>query len=179
MIEDEQWNLDSSLKSRIGEIAGIAVDENENILYIFQRGKRNWNIETDLTKITEPIKEDTIFMLNATDASFLFSFGANQFFMPHGISVDKFGNLYLTDVVSNQVYRFKKGYFEKPDLVLGERFEAGAGSKHFCMPTKAVVESSNYIYISDGYCNSRIAIYSLNGLYLDQIAYQGTILDKI
>lgn len=91
--------------------------------------------------------------------------------MPHGITVDKFGNIWLTDVVTHQVYRFKKGHFNNPQLILGKQFKAGSGDQ-FCMPT-SVAAGSNYVYISDGYCNSRIAIYSLSGLYLDQIAYKG------
>lgn len=75
-------------------------------------------------------------------------------------------------MVTHQVYRFRRGFFESPELILGEKFVAGGGRSHFCMPTDTTV-GSNYVYISDGYCNSRIAIYSLDGLYLDQIAYQG------
>jgi len=168
--EDLNWKLSDDVKSKIGDIAGIAIDENENILYIFHRAKRSWTMDLDLSKITEPIREDTVLMVNATDGTSLYSWGSNFFYLPHGISLDRFGNVWLTDVVTHQVYRFKKGYFKQPELVLGEKFVAG-GKQHFCMPTDTVV-ASNYVYISDGYCNSRVAIYSLNGLYLDQIAYQ-------
>lgn len=172
MRQDHAWSLPKDVQSKLGEIAGIAVDENENLLYIFHRAKRSWNIETDLQKISQPIPEDTVVVVNATDASFVYSWGADMFYMPHGISVDRFGNVWLTDVVAHQVFRFKKGYYKNPELVLGERFVPGGGQSHFCMPTDTVV-GSNFVYISDGYCNSRIAIYSLSGLYLEEIAYQG------
>lgn len=90
--------MKKDVKNRLGEIAGIAIDQNNDILYIFHRAKRNWDLNTDLSKISEPIKENTIIMINATDSSFIYSWGSNQFYMPHGISLDKFGNVWLTDV---------------------------------------------------------------------------------
>lgn len=55
--------------------------------------------------------------------------------MPHGISVDPQGNVWLTDVALHQVFRFKRDQDDKPDLVLGERFVPGNDDKHFCKPT--------------------------------------------
>jgi peptidylamidoglycolate lyase len=55
--------------------------------------------------------------------------------MPHGISIDPQGNIWLTDVALHQVFRFKRDQLNEPDLVLGERFVPGDDSKHFCKPT--------------------------------------------
>ena len=135
--------MGKNVRSKLGDIAGIAVDETEDILYIFHRAKRSWNIDTDLSKISEPIKENTVLMINATDSSFIYAWGADTFYLPHGISLDRFGefriglscvcftnpscvfhlgNVWLTDVVTHQVYRFKKGYYRSPELILGNLF---------------------------------------------------------
>lgn len=55
--------------------------------------------------------------------------------MPHGISVDPQGNVWLTDVALHQAFRFKKNNFDQADLVLGEKFVPGSDDSHFCKPT--------------------------------------------
>ena len=86
--------------------------------------------------------------------------------MPHGITVDNKGNIWVTDVALHQVLRFSKDNVQKPDLVLGEAFVPGKDNGHFCKPTDVVVSSNGYVYISDGYCNSRIVITDPNGKVL-------------
>lgn len=93
--------------------------------------------------------------------------------MPHGISLDSNGNVWLTDVFSHQVFKYKSDSYDKPELVLGEAFISGQDDSHFCMPTDVAVSTSGIIYISDGYCNSRIMIYSPYGEPIDEIAIEG------
>lgn len=93
--------------------------------------------------------------------------------MPHGISLDREGNIWLTDVALQQVFRFKRDDLEKPDLVLGEPFQPGRDWNHFCLPTDVVVASTGLVYISDGYCNSRILILSPSGKVLSEIGIKG------
>lgn len=95
--------------------------------------------------------------------------------MPHGISLDSDGNVWLTDVVRHQVFRYKRDSYSKPDLVLGEAFIPGRDDRHFCMPTDVVVSTSGIVYISDGYCNSRILIVSSQGELLDEIGLEGKV----
>lgn len=76
--QDHDWELKKDVYNRLGEISGIAIDEYDNILYIFHRGDRVWNAETDLYRINEPIKQDTVVMINATDSSFINSWGSNM-----------------------------------------------------------------------------------------------------
>lgn len=61
-----------------------------------------------------------------------------SFFMPHGLSVDPQGNIWLTDVALHQAFRYVKNNFVQPDLVLGERFVPGNDRSHFCKPTVSV-----------------------------------------
>lgn len=56
---------------------------------------------------------------------------------------------------------------EKPLLVLGEAFVPGSDKNHFCQPTDVAVDPDNgNIYVSDGYCNTRILTFSPEGKYL-------------
>lgn len=59
---------------------------------------------------------------------------------------------------------------KKPDLILGERFVPGSDLKHFCKPTDVQVSNKKrLVYISDGYCNSRIMIFTYDGKFVKQI----------
>ena len=67
--------------------------------------------------------------------------------MPHGITVDSNGNVWLTDVALHQVFRFSRADMSAPDLVLGEAFVPGNDQFHFCMPTDVAISTSGVAYI--------------------------------
>jgi len=47
--------------------------------------------------------------------------------------------------------------------------QPGSDENHFCQPTDVAVDPiTGSIYVSDGYCNSRIIQFSPNGLYVMQ-----------
>lgn len=47
--------------------------------------------------------------------------------------------------------------------------QPGSDKNHFCQPTDVAVDPiTGSIYVSDGYCNSRIIQFSPNGLYMMQ-----------
>ena len=47
------------------------------------------------------------------NADVMFSWGKDRFYLPHGISVDPQGNLWLTDVALHQAFRYKNNNFEQ------------------------------------------------------------------
>lgn len=54
-------------------------------------------------------------------------------------------------------------------LTLGEAFTPGSDRSHFCQPTDVAVDpSTGDVFVSDGYCNSRILKFSADGSYLSQ-----------
>ena len=54
-------------------------------------------------------------------------------------------------------------------VVLGEAFTPGSDRQHFCQPTDVAVDLvTGNIYVSDGYCNSRIMKFSAEGRYLSE-----------
>ena len=67
--------------------------------------------------------------------------------MPHGISVDPYGNIWVTDVALHQVLRFSREDLSTPDLVLGEAFVPGNDGQHFCKPTDVAVSVSGVAFI--------------------------------
>uniref|UniRef100_A0A8C6IZN9 Uncharacterized protein n=1 Tax=Melopsittacus undulatus TaxID=13146 RepID=A0A8C6IZN9_MELUD len=109
-----------------------------------------------------PIEQNTILVLHPSNAKLLHSLGKSLFYLPHGLSIDKNGNYWVTDVALHQVLRSHESRVEG-------RYAPGSDKNHFCQPTDVAVDpNTGSIYVSDGYCNSRIIQFSPNGLYLMQ-----------
>uniref|UniRef100_A0A8C2TBA7 Peptidylglycine alpha-amidating monooxygenase n=1 Tax=Coturnix japonica TaxID=93934 RepID=A0A8C2TBA7_COTJA len=161
------------LDLKLGQVSGLALDR-ENNLVIFHRGDHVWDENSFDSKFVYqqrglgPIEQNTILVLNPSNAELLHSTGRNLFYLPHGLSIDKDGNYWVTDVALHQV--FKLGVDTKePLLILGVALQPGSDHSHFCQPTDVAVDPvTGSIYVSDGYCNSRIIQFSPNGLYIKQ-----------
>ncbi|XP_035221503.1 peptidyl-alpha-hydroxyglycine alpha-amidating lyase 2-like [Stegodyphus dumicola] len=157
----------------LGQVSGIVVDGDGN-LHIFHRGDRVWDAQTfdrsyRLTDTEQgPIQNDTIVVVDPNNGKVLYSWGAGRFYMPHGLTVDKHGNTWVTDVGLHQVFKFPARELN-PELELGEPFVPGAGKNHLCQPSDVAVTSNGYFFVSDGYCNSRLLMFSRNGRLLKEI----------
>ncbi|XP_075597069.1 peptidyl-glycine alpha-amidating monooxygenase isoform X8 [Balearica regulorum gibbericeps] len=161
------------LDLKLGQVSGLALDP-ENNLVIFHRGDHVWDENSFDSKFVYqqrglgPIEQNTVLVLNPSNAKLLHSMGKSLFYLPHGLSIDKNGNYWVTDVALHQV--FKLGADNKePLLILGVALQPGSDKSHFCQPTDVAVDPvTGNIYVSDGYCNSRIIQFSPNGLYVMQ-----------
>ncbi|XP_062368690.1 peptidyl-glycine alpha-amidating monooxygenase isoform X2 [Cinclus cinclus] len=161
------------LDLKLGQVSGLALDP-ENNLVVFHRGDHVWDENSFDSKFVYqqrglgPIEQNTIIVLNPSNAKLLHATGKSLFYLPHGLSVDKNGNYWVTDVALHQV--FKLGANDKvPLLVLGVALQPGSDKNHFCQPTDVAVDPiTGSIYVSDGYCNSRIIQFSPNGMYVMQ-----------
>lgn len=100
-----------------------------------------------------------------------------RFYMPHGLTIDHEGNVWVTDVALHQVMKFAaKGDMKTPEIKLGIAFKPGAARSQFCKPTAVAVLPDGQFFVSDGYCNSRILKYSKTGqllLFWGQNSFQG------
>ncbi|NXP19488.1 AMD monooxygenase, partial [Scytalopus superciliaris] len=161
------------LDLKLGQVSGLALDP-ENNLVVFHRGDHVWDENSFDSKFVYqqrglgPIEQNTILVLNPSNAKLLHSTGKSLFYLPHGLSIDKNGNYWVTDVALHQVFKLGPDGKE-PLLVLGVALQPGSDKNHFCQPTDVAVDpTSGSIYVSDGYCNSRIIQFSPNGLYMMQ-----------
>ncbi|OXB56841.1 hypothetical protein ASZ78_005753, partial [Callipepla squamata] len=161
------------LDLKLGQVSGLALDP-ENNLVIFHRGDHVWDENSFDSKFVYqqrglgPIEQNTILVLNPSNAKLLRSTGRNLFYLPHGLSIDKDGNYWVTDVALHQVFKLGADAKE-PLLILGVALQPGSDSSHFCQPTDVAVDPvTGSIYVSDGYCNSRIIQFSPNGLFIMQ-----------
>lgn len=173
VAEDENSNLSPEIlplpvSKPLGQVAGLALTP-DNKLIVFHRGDRVWN-EFSFDKNDQfnstlgPIKNSTIYVIDPKTGTVESEHGADMFYMPHGITVDKKGNIWVTDVGRHQVIKLDSNF--KPIMELGEKMVPGSDDKHFCKPTDIAVASNGHFFVADGYCNSRILKYDENGKLL-------------
>lgn len=166
---DQDWPVET-LEGLLGEIGGVATDKS-GTPHVFHRAQRTWQEgsfdEKNVFSEQEagPIPEDTVFMLNQTDGTVINKWGQNLFYLPHGMTIDKDQNFWLTDVALHQVFKFEPGK-DTPSLTLGKAFEPAESNndtERFCKPTDVAVASNGDFFVADGYCNSRVLKYNAAG----------------
>jgi peptidylamidoglycolate lyase len=151
----------------LSQVTGVGVDSNQNI-FLFHRAGRAWR---------EPfpdsvISSNTVLMLDRHTGEVLNSWGAGYFIMPHGLTVDKDNNIWVTDVALQQVFKFTHN--GKLLMKLGEEKVADNDASHFNRPTDVAVAADGSFYVSDGYRNSRVVKFSAAGQYLSEWGKKGS-----
>jgi len=108
------------------------------------------------------------------------SFGQGLFVFPHGIFVDKEGNIWITDAQGkdgkgHQVIKFSPE--GKVLLTLGKAGVAGDGPDTFNQPSDVVVAPEGDIFVADGHggnSNARIVKFSPEGRFIKAWGKKGS-----
>jgi DNA-binding beta-propeller fold protein YncE len=160
------------LPTWVGQTSGLAVDVQQHLV-LFHRGDRVWNELTfdsqnrlNRTYAKQPISNATIAVLDPVNGRVVAEHAKNLVYMPHGLSIDPEGNMWLTDVGSHQVIKLDAKKQFQPTLVLGEKMVPGSDEKHFCKPTDVAVAKNGDFFVADGYCNSRIMRFDKQGNFI-------------
>jgi DNA-binding beta-propeller fold protein YncE len=115
----------------------------------------------------------------APDGKAVAMFGGGMFIWPHGIDVDREGNIWVADAVAqNRTPGGKRGHqvvkFSPQGQVLmtlGTPGMAGGGPAHFNAPADVVVAPNGDIFVADGHNadgNNRVVKFSRDGKYLTE-----------
>lgn len=132
---------------KFGRVSAVTTDAQGDV-YVFHRGK----------------KADSVVVFDK-DGKYVRSWGREFFGNPHGIRVDKDGNVWCVDNGNHQVYKFTRD--GKLLLTLGTKGETGADETHFDRPTDIAWDRKTQdFFISDGYGNSRVVKFDKDGKYL-------------
>lgn len=150
----------------LGLCAGVGVDA-QNRVFVFHRSGRVWSKPFPKEAITAP----TVSVFDGATGRLLSTWGANHFIMPHGLTVDHAGNLWLTDVGLHQV--FKCSPAGEVLLTLGEAGVPGNDDKHFNLPTDVALLADGSFYVSDGYQNTRVMKFTATGRFEFQWGAKG------
>ncbi|KAL1429875.1 hypothetical protein MTO96_015382 [Rhipicephalus appendiculatus] len=116
----------------LGQVVAVSMDLDGNLV-VFHRGSRVWTAQSfdfnDVYQRVEegPIPESTILTLEPGNGHLLHRWGRQQFYMPHGLTVDREGFIWVTDVALHQIHKYPPGGAKIPLLSLGERFQPGGG----------------------------------------------------
>ena len=115
------------------------------------------------------------------------SFGAGMFVRPHGIHVDREGNIWVTDGEGpdgkdarrngkgHQVFKFSPD--GKVLMTLGKAGVAGEGPDTFNMPSAVLVAPNGDIFVGDGHggaSNARVLKFSKDGTFIKTWGKKGT-----
>ena len=165
-----------------GSTSGVAISPEGNI-WTYDRCGGNSCTSSNLAPILE----------FEPSGKFLKSFGAGIFIYPHGIFVDKDGNVWLTDGVgggatSDDIGKHGKGHqvFKfSPDgkilLTLGKAGVPGDGPDTFNRPSAVAIAPNGDIFIADGHnsppnsqVNARIVKFSKAGKFIKAWGKFGT-----
>jgi streptogramin lyase len=152
-----------------GSTAGVFVDAHDHI----------WVAERCGANSCADSKLDPIFEFDR-DGKLLHNFGGGMFVFPHGITVDKAGNVWVTDGQGkngrgHQVVKFSPE--GKVLMTLGKAGVAGNGPDTFNMPSSVAIAPNGDIFIGDGHggtSNNRIVKFSKDGKYIKEWGKKGT-----
>jgi DNA-binding beta-propeller fold protein YncE len=108
------------------------------------------------------------------------SFGAGMFILPHGIHVDRQGNVWATDGIGgagkgHQVIKFSPD--GKVLMRLGKAGVAGSGPDEFNAPSAVYVAPNGDIFVADGHggnTNSRIVKFAPDGKFIKTWGKKGS-----
>lgn len=150
---------------KFGQVSAVDIDAQGRV-YVLHRAGREWNEPFP----TEPISEPTVFVFEGASGKLLARWGDGRFIMPHGLSIDPEGKVWITDVGREQVFRFDPA--GKLELTLGERGVSGDDAQHFGRPTD-VAFAGEEVFVSDGYLNHRVAVFTRDGRFLRQWGSEG------
>jgi sugar lactone lactonase YvrE len=150
----------------IGSTASIDVDRDGRSVWVFERcgGTSQGNACADST-LAPLLKFDAT-------GSLVKSFGAGLFVSPHGIHVDKDGNIWVTDTQARggkgqQVVEFSPD--GKVLTTLGKAGVVGDGPDAFNQPSDVYVAPNGDIFVADGHggmSNARIVKFSKAGTFI-------------
>jgi len=153
-----------------GSTAAVDIDPDGTSVWVAERCGANTCLGSNLAPV---LKFDA-------SGKLVKSFGQGMFVFPHGISVDREGNVWVTDGqgkdgMGHQVIKFS------PDgnvlMRLGKAGVTGAGHDTFNMPSSVLIAPNGDIFVGDGHggmSNNRIVKFDKTGKYIKEWGVKGT-----
>jgi sugar lactone lactonase YvrE len=158
----------------MGSTAAIDIDRDGRSVWVFERcGGASQALACADSQLAPVLKFDA-------SGKLVTSFGAGIFVSPHGIHVDREGNLWLADgarkgAKGHQVFKFS------PDgrvlMTLGKAGVAGDGPDTFNPPSDILVAQNGDVFVADGHggnTNARVVKFSKDGKFIKAWGRKGS-----
>jgi DNA-binding beta-propeller fold protein YncE len=143
---------ESSNPIKLGQVSAVATDASDQV-FIFHRGE-------------PPV------VVFDRDGKYVRSWGHGLVKKAHGLRVDREQNVWITDVGDHLVRKFNhEGTLL---MTLGRQGMPGEGPDQFNQPTDVAITPAGDFYVSDGYGNSRVVLFSKDGSYVKEWGTKGT-----
>ena len=151
-----------------GPTSGVDVDRMGNVWGFERRGARDCSGS----------KLETIFQFDR-NGNIVKSFGGDMFVFPHGMALDREGNVYITDADGKNgkghvVVKFSPQ--GKILMTLGKAGVAGHSNELFNRPSAVTVALNGDIYVADGHggeSNARVMKFAQDGRFLKSFGKKG------
>ncbi|OAF68141.1 Peptidyl-alpha-hydroxyglycine alpha-amidating lyase 2 [Intoshia linei] len=102
-----------------------------------------------------------------------------KFMMPHGIHVDALDRIWTTDVKLNRIVCLNPNS-KQIILILGKSFKRKNERSQFCQPSDVLtIHDGKYLFVADGYCNSRIVMFDDSGNYMKEFTVNEQMTDGL
>src|SRR5215468_5392247 len=158
-----------------GSTAGVWIDPDGVSVWVAERCGANSCAGSNLAPV---LKFDA-------SGNLMKSFGAGMFVFPHGIFVDRDGNVWVTDAQGkdgkgHQVFKFSPD--GKVLLALGKAGTAGDGPDTFNAPSSVLVAPNGDIFVGDGHggnTNARIVKFDKTGKFIKTWGKKGSARGEI
>lgn len=154
----------------VGQGSAVDIDSQGNIYFLHRAGYGFGN--------SQIIASDTVWVISSDSHEVLNTWGANLFKSPHGITIDSNDNVWITDVMQNKVYQFDHDgqllrsygkdypfYMESCLKIRNilRRLPCFINDDYFARPTDIEIMDDGSFIVSDGYRNSRIVKFDMDG----------------
>lgn len=124
--------------------------------------------------IHRPSDGDPIVVLDRS-GNFVRSWGRGMFKLPHGIRVDRDGNIWTVDANTSIVYKFSKQGRKLLQIEIGNVPAESCGIAPTAIgATDIGFSRDGHPFVTDGYCNGRVIEYDQRGKKLREWGQHGT-----
>jgi sugar lactone lactonase YvrE len=162
---------------KVGSTAGITIDRDGTSVWVFERCGGQDCVGSSVAPILKFDASGTVVK----------SFGAGMFIRPHGIHIDREGNIWVTDGEGpdrkdprrngkgHQVFKLNQN--GKVLMTLGKAGVAGDGPDTFNMPSAVLVAPSGDIFVGDGHggtSNARVVKFAKDGRFIKTWGKRGS-----
>ncbi len=160
----------------LGQVTGVALGVNST-MWVLHRGSRAWETNsfdpiTNRIVYDSYIQQPTVLLLDQDTGRVLRAMGTDLLSMPHMITLGRDGALWVTDVGRHQVIKMDP-HTGNVLMTIGTEGEPGNGPLHLCKPTHVQLDSDGNVYVSDGYCNARVAVFDASGKHVKDLMVEG------